>query len=269
MAEVKTRKTFSLIIVRHGEGFHNLGTHTRDDLEFTDDERLRTINSTLTEKGLMQASLVADRLRNTKFDLAFTSDLKRARLTAEAIKKKNDSIKELISWKVVRERCLGDFEGAVDLYRALRTVENAVSDRSYLTWRPPNGESVQDLRDRVLEFLVKIQMEVSKISVESPIILVSSHGLFMDELYYVISSSEYGQTLPKKMPGYQNTGIVQYTVTTRMVDQNTPVIEKVECPTLSCANHLENYDENYVSCRGGCHGLLDDQTIQEIDGQPR
>ena len=104
-------KTFDIIVLRHGEGFHNLGTYTKNDLEFTSDDRPKTINSSLTEKGLLQANLVAERLKDTVFDLAITSDLKRATQTAEAIKKKNDSIKELVTWRLVRERCLGDFEG--------------------------------------------------------------------------------------------------------------------------------------------------------------
>ena len=62
----------------------------------------------------------AHRLKNTKFDLAITSDLKRAMQTAEAIQKKNNSIDELVCWKIVRERCLGDFEGVHEHYIALR-----------------------------------------------------------------------------------------------------------------------------------------------------
>ena len=57
------------MFVRHGQGFHNLGIHAREELEFTEDETLKTMNSSLTEKGLDQARLAADRLRDTKFDL--------------------------------------------------------------------------------------------------------------------------------------------------------------------------------------------------------
>ena len=46
-------KTFDMIAVRHGEGFHNLGTHTKNELEFTSDDRPKTINSSLTKKGLL------------------------------------------------------------------------------------------------------------------------------------------------------------------------------------------------------------------------
>ena len=246
------KKKFTLIIVRHGEGFHQL-PHTKDDLEFTDELHLKTINSALTEKGLMQASRVADRFKNMEFDLAISSDLKRARQTAEAIMYKNASITNLKIWRIVRERCLGDIAGnGLELFTT--TVEDAVPDRDYLTWKPPNGESVVDLRHRVVEFLQEIQKEAMAISVDSPVILVSSHGLFMKELYRVLSTSEAGRTLPRNRPRYQNTGFAQYDFITSLNENSENVLEEVNCSILSCANHLENYDPEYLSRRGGCHG---------------
>ena len=254
MAEYTKKKSFSLIVVRHGEGYHNLGKVKRSDLEFTDDANLKTINSSLTEKGLMQAQLLADRLKDFKFDLAITSDLKRAMQTAEEIMKKNESINELIPWRIVRERCIGDFEGAVEPFMSLITVENAVEDRDYLTWRPPRGESVVDLRKRVTGFLESIQKEAMKIPEESPLILVSSHGLFKQELFRILSEADYGQTLPKKLFHYQNTGMAKYNFTIRIDRNDEHVLEKLECPIISCANHLKNQDKDYVFCNGGCHG---------------
>ena len=262
---MQLKKSFTLIIVRHGQGFHNLGTLSRDKLEFTNDEQLRTLNSCLTEKGLMQAGLVADRLKDTKFDLAITSDLKRAMQTGEAIMKKNDSITALTTWKIVRERCLGDFEAEAELHRPLRKVENAVEDRNSLTFRPPNGESVFDLRSRIFQFIQDLQNEALKIPTNSPVILVSSHGLFMDELYRVISEKECGKSLPKEMPGYQNTGIAKYEFITNIENDTELSLDNVECPVRSCAIHLKGHDETFEFCQGGCHGILDDQILIEMN----
>ena len=99
------------MFVRHGQGFHNLGIHAREELEFTEEETLRTMNSSLTEKGLNQAKLAGKRLKDTKFDLAISSDLKRAKQTAKAIVDANSSIDTFEEWRLVRERCVGDFEG--------------------------------------------------------------------------------------------------------------------------------------------------------------
>ena len=97
------------------------------------------------------AGLVAARLSTTRIDLAISSDLKRARQTGEAIVAANNSVDELLEWDVVRERRVGR---GLDLLAALLTVEQAVEDREYLTWRPPGGgESVVDLRNRAREFL--------------------------------------------------------------------------------------------------------------------
>ena len=177
---MESQKQFTLIIVRHGEGYHNLHTLSRDELEFTNDEHLRTLNSSLTEKGLMQANFLGERLKDIKFDFAITSDLKRASQTAEAIMQKNESIKKLTKWRIVRERCLGEFEGEVDLHRSLRIVENAVKDRDSLTFRPPGGESVYDLRCRMNQFLQDLPKTAMKISSNCPIIIMFFPSTFSD-----------------------------------------------------------------------------------------
>ena len=266
---MESQKSFTLIIVRHGEGFHNLHTLSREELEFTNDEHPRTLNSCLTEKGLLQASLLGERLKDERFDVAITSDLKRATQTAEAIMKRNESIDRLKTWKIVRERCLGEFEGDVDLHRSLRIVEKAVKGRDSLTFRPPGGESVHDLRDRILHFLQDLQNEVIKIPSKCPTILVSSHGLFMDELYHLISEKEYSKNIPKECPGYQNTGVAKYVFCITNKNETQISINHVECPIRSCAIHLKDQDEKYEFCRGGCHGIPDEQVIKEMNDQPR
>ena len=154
MEVAKPRKWFTLILVRHGQGRHNLDGFTKDELEFTNDDLPRTVDEPLTETGLKQARLVGERLARTRIDLAISSDLKRARQTGEAIVERNDTVDELVEWRVVRERPIGDFEGHREVLTALFTVEQAVKDKELLTWRPPGGgESVVDLRNRAREFL--------------------------------------------------------------------------------------------------------------------
>ena len=267
------RKKFTVIIVRHGQGLHNLNTHDKKDLERTDDIKLKTLNTMLTEKGVIQANLVAQRLKDVHFDLAISSDLKRAVKTGEAILSINESIDEILQWKIARERCFGDFEGLPEVLNALRTVEEAVSDRDYLTWRPPNGESVVDLRNRILEFLQLVQKEAMKLPSISPTILVASHGAFMEELYYILANSRYGQTIPNHLwsrgkPGYQNTGVAKYTFSTNLIENDTNILEEVECHIFSCASHLANHDENYIFCKGGCHGDMSHITLSRIDERP-
>ena len=232
-------KDFKVMFVRHGQGFHNLGIHAREELEFTEEETLRTMNSSLTEKGLNQAKLAGKRLKDTKFDLAISSDLKRAKQTAKAIVDANNSIDTFEEWRVVRERCVGDFEGREDVDAALIIVEKAVVDRNTLTWRPPNGESVVDLRNRIKLFLSQVQAVAMSCSTEVPMILVVSHGAFMNELYYLLSESDVAKDIEKKTPKYQNTGIAQYHFRTKKLDENdNHALEEVRCDIFSCAEHL-------------------------------
>ena len=79
-----------------------------------------------------------------RFHLAISSHLMRARDTALAILEHHNSI-GLEQWKVVKERCFGHLmEGNLDLIKAQSLVEDAVQDRTLLTWQPPGGESIVD-----------------------------------------------------------------------------------------------------------------------------
>ena len=250
-------KTFKLIIVRHGEAVHNVAPASLSESDFfkSTEQNLKVMDCHLTEKGQVQAGFVAERLKDYKFDLAITSDMKRTTKTAEAIMKRNDSIEKLKSWPVLRERCRGDFQYQSELKSAVITLEMAASDRDYMTWRPPNGESLNEFRGRVRKFLREIQKEAEKIAVECPVILAVSHGFFMQELYQILSNSEYGYTLSKIEPDYPNTAIAQYSFTYRLDNNNSTYFNKVECSILSCTKHLLNHDDNYDGrCRGGCHG---------------
>lgn len=236
-------KTFNLLIVRHGEAFHNLSDYTLADSDFTYEGNMKLMNTTLTEKGKQQVKLVSDRLKDAKFDVAISSDLKRTLQTAEAIMKNNASIETLKRWSVARERCMGDFEGISDVSRALWIIENSgIIESDKLNWRPPNGESKAEFRSRVKKFLQDVQDEALRSHVTCPLILVVCHGAFMGELYSIISTSEYGKGLPTKGPRYDNTGIVQYSLTFKHDGKNVTTLEKVECPLFSCSKHLDNHD---------------------------
>ena len=85
----------------------------------------------------------------------------------------------------------------------------------------------------------------------------------MEELFRFISSEDYGKTLPKGIFHYQNTGLAKYKFTARISTNSKHVLEKVECPIVSCANHLENHDEDYTLCNGGCHGVRKEDSVKQ------
>jgi len=88
-----------LIIVRHGQTFSNLRKICigHGDVK-------------LTELGIKQAQLLGKRFQNEKIDVAYSSDLTRAKKTANEILKYHSDLKLNIDIRL-RERFLGDYEG--------------------------------------------------------------------------------------------------------------------------------------------------------------
>ncbi len=87
-------------IVRHGETEWNVARIIQGQME-----------SKLTEKGIGQAKDTAERLKSVEFDAIFSSDLTRAKRTAEIIKL--DRKLEILTKKSLRERAFGHFEGRI------------------------------------------------------------------------------------------------------------------------------------------------------------
>eukprot|EP00092_Neocalanus_flemingeri_P031107 GFUD01033788.1.p1 GENE.GFUD01033788.1~~GFUD01033788.1.p1 ORF type:complete len:240 (+),score=61.68 GFUD01033788.1:126-845(+) len=232
-------RQLTLVVVRHGQADHNLKGN-KTNLEFTDEEK-PTLDTNLTELGRLQTNLVAKRLATKKFDFAISSDLKRAKDTANAIACENDTIDTLVEWKNVRERCLGIFEGIPGLYRSQNIVENAIENRDLLTWRIPNGESVVDLKQRVQEFLQQLIIQAQTLPCEDPTILLVSHGLFLKELHWVLSSSvPSGRMFGQGDVSYPNTGVSQYRIGFGGAEAE---IVQAECEVYASGEHLEGKKE--------------------------
>ena len=170
----------SLMLVRHGEATHNLPDSERV-LQW---DKAGELDTELTDLGRRQAELVGKRLVDTDFHLVVSSDMKRARDTGRTILEEQGEGQELEQWQVVRERNMGRLlEEDRELRAAQWTLEAAVKDRSLLTWRPPGGESVVELNGRVRQFLDLVMTRATDMNVDTPTLLVVTHGLFMREVY--------------------------------------------------------------------------------------
>ncbi|GAA3616407.1 histidine phosphatase family protein [Secundilactobacillus similis] len=97
--------TFNIYLVRHGQTYLNKY------------HRLQGwIDAPLTETGLADIAHAGDRLSKITFDQAYTSDLPRARQTAEAILARNPSpLTEAIPNAAFREENFGYYEGNDDV----------------------------------------------------------------------------------------------------------------------------------------------------------
>jgi alpha-ribazole phosphatase len=146
-----------LILIRHGETDYS---SARRYCGFSDPP--------LNEEGIRQSRRLAARLRSTRIDKVYASDLMRARQTAEIIFARG-SIEPAADW---REMNFGLFEGLK--YEQLLEKYPTL----YRDWvgnpagvKPPGGEGLGDLRKRVQESVSAI---VSQYQGEN--VAVVTHG---------------------------------------------------------------------------------------------
>jgi broad specificity phosphatase PhoE len=149
----------SITLVRHGESTWNeLGLiQGQNDL------------AQLTNEGREQARAVAETLKPLGFDRLVTSDLARARQTAEIIGSELDLA--LTADSLLRERCFGVLEGQPqEMLDSARSgiVDGVIVDPDA---RPEGGESFRDVVTRVGIFV-----EATRDDGDGERLLVVTHG---------------------------------------------------------------------------------------------
>ena len=132
-------------------------------------------NSRLTKKGIDQAKQLASVLRDIHFDVIFSSDLRRARRTAEILtQERNMKIK--VS-KFFREKTFGIYDGyPIDAYRnetqqALNTLEQMNEQEK---WNFKCHHTMESELDVVKRFITRLQ-SIAK-NHPSKTVLVVTHG---------------------------------------------------------------------------------------------
>jgi len=135
-----------LYLVRHGE------------TEWNADRRFQGQRDTpLSEKGRMQAGIVARALAERQFSALYSSDLSRAAETAEIIADPH-GLSPLHDIRL-RELSFGEWEGLSLLEVTERWPEMAAAWRAdSLRTRPPGGETPEGIRQRVAVFIDEIIM---------------------------------------------------------------------------------------------------------------
>jgi broad specificity phosphatase PhoE len=133
-----------LVLIRHGETDWNLESRWQGQTDIP-----------LNPTGLRQALAAAERLRGTKLEAIYTSDLQRARQTAEAVAAVTGA--ELRPDRRLREIHLGAWEGRT--LDDIRRREGPALDRfraDPIRTRAPGGEGVPEVRRRVVACLQDI-----------------------------------------------------------------------------------------------------------------
>ncbi len=145
-----------MIIVEHAQSTANAARIIQGHLD-----------SKLSDLGREQAKKVALRLKSEKIDLAYSSDLERAKDTAEEILKYHPDVR-LVCLRELRERAKGAFEGEPkdEKYKEIEKL-----GLSYYEFDFEGGERSIELQRRIVDFYNII---ISRYSDKN--MLVVSHG---------------------------------------------------------------------------------------------
>ncbi len=127
-------------------------------------------NSDLTDKGILAAELLADRIEEINIDCIISSPLMRAYNTAEIVRGSKDI--EIIKNDGLKEINLGDFEGLsyMDIKRETPEIIESI-EKDPFNNRYPNGENLREFYNRVIKSFKEI---IDKCKNET--ILIVAHG---------------------------------------------------------------------------------------------
>ena len=197
-----------IILVRHGE------------TEWNKKHRMQgQVNIPLNENGLLQIRMVAERLKNEKIDVIYSSPLSRAYQTAVEIAKehsldiiKDDSLKE-ISYGVLEGKDMDELKKS-DLW-----IQRS-KDKYH--FKPVNGESYKDVSERAVNFVERI---VEKHRGKT--ILIASHSAFIKSLLIKLLDMDKTTTPHMRL---HNTSITEIEF-----DNNAAVLK-----VLNDSNHIDS-----------------------------
>lgn len=158
-----------LLLVRHAETEANISGTIQGQMP-----------GELTAQGLRQAQALAQRLRTEQLDLAFCSDLKRAVDTLQFLLDLNPALPVQYNSEL-RERSMGVLVGHPgNLYMQL--LDDSKSDR--INYRPQDGESILDLRDRAALYVDKLRQEHN----DKSVLLLTHGGVITVVLSYLLDA---------------------------------------------------------------------------------
>lgn len=154
---------YKIYLFRHGQTMFNR------DSKFTG-----FMDAKLTKTGKDDAKIIAIRLKDVKFSVAFHTSLSRSKETLKEVLKYHPECQILVEDDRIIERNYGSLNGKTHLY----AVEK-YSPEQYDSWhrgfkdRPPKGESFADVEKRVKDFISYLKEFVKKEKVN---VAISAHG---------------------------------------------------------------------------------------------
>ena len=129
----------------------------------------------LTKKGIDQALEIADKLKDKKIDYLYSSTQSRAFDTLKYAISKNENAKNLEIHQDIRlrERSYGDLEGTSKLELFLDNEDLCTEYRRSYSKRANNGENLDDVCNRVAEFIMEVLPKIKESHLN---VAISCHG---------------------------------------------------------------------------------------------
>lgn len=191
----------TIYLVRHGETDNNKNGIIQGS----------RIDADLNSTGEIQAKAAAERLKKIPFAAAFSSDLVRARRTAEIISLEHNLA--VVTNKAIRERSLGAMEGKSETefrtkLKKLLLKFDALSDEAKYDFDFPYGiENINSAIARLISFLRMIS-----VAYLGKTVLVVSHGALIRHFLIRVGFATFKQLswTAGKQPPISNLGHVVF-----------------------------------------------------------
>ena len=193
-----------IYIVRHGETQYNIEKRVQGWAQ-----------NPLNENGVTQAKKVAEKIAKLPIEHFYSSDLKRARQTAEIINEK-------LNLKIIYDERLREFRSYEEMTGDLKDnlpSDFAVNPHKY------NAESLRDVFKRVKQFLDELKAK------RLDNVLIVCHGACMAVIDYMLNNPDktandipdnrIGGSIPNLRLA-ENTGIFEYELYQEGVTHYTP-----------------------------------------------
>lgn len=163
-----------ITVVRHGQTTGNIG-HIVES----------RVGGVLTEKGIEQARLTAEKLKDEVFDVVYSSDKQRCIDTAQYILQYHDGT-PLIPRSDITELDKGKYDGGT-----WEDLPDYINTDTYISTKLEGGESWMDVHARVLSFLKEIY------STEQSNVLIVTHDGVLKVMHAILDDVPMVQAIKR------------------------------------------------------------------------
>ncbi|TSC67456.1 MAG: gpmA [Parcubacteria group bacterium Gr01-1014_73] len=176
-----------IYIFRHGETTYN---RARQFTGFDDPP--------LTELGLQQAAIIAEKLKDKNFEIAYQTSLQRSKNTLKAVLRHHPNCREIIEDNRMIERNYGQLNGLTHEKFIAKNGEEKFNliHRGFFE-APPSGESFAMVEIRVQSFIDDL---LAKMRRENKNAVISAHGNSIRLFRKIMENASIEETVSWTIP---------------------------------------------------------------------